>query len=153
MIVVRLAAYVFYKCIAQFLPQPPRLFGLGKWLRGLACRPLLLSCGRNVNIERLADDAFDRVATAFEAGVEVFNDDRGSVGGGHGRAWIATCGSCANGASIHEQRREPGLLEVPVTGQRFVHAMLPHDQERDAVSERPIFVRAAGVELHSSIKE
>ena len=58
MIVVRLAAYVFYKCIAQFLPQPPRLFGLGKWLRGLACRPLLLSCGRNVNIERLADIGF-----------------------------------------------------------------------------------------------
>ncbi len=58
MIVVRLAAYMFYKCIAQFLPQPPRLFGLGKWLRGLACRPLLLSCGRNVNIERLADVGF-----------------------------------------------------------------------------------------------
>jgi len=57
-IVVRLAAYVFYKCIAQFLPQPPRLFGLGKWLRGLACRPLLLSCGRNVNIERFADIGF-----------------------------------------------------------------------------------------------
>jgi len=58
MIVVRVAAYMFYKCIAQFLPQPPRFFGLGKRLRAFACRPLLLSCGRNVNIERCADIGF-----------------------------------------------------------------------------------------------
>ncbi|MFM8292849.1 MAG: acyltransferase [Planctomycetia bacterium] len=58
MLILRLAAYAFYKGVAQFLPQPPRLFGLGKLLRGLACRPLLLSCGRNVNIEQCADIGF-----------------------------------------------------------------------------------------------
>jgi len=58
MLIIRLAAYAFYKCIAQFLPQPPRLLGLGKILRGISCRPLLISCGRNVNIERLADIGF-----------------------------------------------------------------------------------------------
>jgi maltose O-acetyltransferase len=55
---VRIIAYVFYKCVAQFLPQPPRMFGIGKYARTMACRPLLLSCGRNVNIERLADIGF-----------------------------------------------------------------------------------------------
>jgi|688.fasta_scaffold93571_4 maltose O-acetyltransferase len=58
MVITRLAAYAFYKCFAQFLPQPPRLFGLGKLVRGLACRPLLLSCGRDVNIEQFADIGF-----------------------------------------------------------------------------------------------
>ena len=58
MLIIRLAAYSFYKCIAQFLPQPPRLLCLGKILRGISCRPLLISCGRNVNIERLADIGF-----------------------------------------------------------------------------------------------
>ena len=58
MFIIRILAYAFYKCVAQFLPQPPRLFGMGKIARSLACRPLLLSCGRNVNIERLADIGF-----------------------------------------------------------------------------------------------
>jgi maltose O-acetyltransferase len=58
MLLVRILAYTFYKCVAQFLPQPPRLFGIGKITRRLACRPLLLACGRNVNIERFADIGF-----------------------------------------------------------------------------------------------
>lgn len=58
MFIVHLALYALYKTIAQFLPQPPRLFGLGRAVRAIACRPLLLACGRNVNIERLADIGF-----------------------------------------------------------------------------------------------
>ena len=56
--IVRIIAYVFYKCVAQFLPQSPRMFGIGKHARAIACRPLLLSCGRDVHIERLADIGF-----------------------------------------------------------------------------------------------
>jgi len=58
MLPVRFIAYAFYKCVAQFLPQPPRMLGLGKAARALACRPLLISCGRNVNIERMSDIGF-----------------------------------------------------------------------------------------------
>ena len=58
MLIVRIIAYVFYKCVAQFLPHPPRMFGIGKYARTMACRHLLLSCGRDVNVERLADIGF-----------------------------------------------------------------------------------------------
>ena len=58
MLIVRIIAYVFYKCVAQFLPQPPRMFDIGKTARAIACRPLLLSCGRDVNIEQFADIGF-----------------------------------------------------------------------------------------------
>jgi maltose O-acetyltransferase len=44
--------------VAQFLPPRSRLFGIGKIARAMACRPLLLSCGRDVNVERLADIGF-----------------------------------------------------------------------------------------------
>lgn len=56
--IIRIIAYVFYKFVAQFLPHPPRMFGIGKIARAIACRPLLLSCGRGVNIERLANIGF-----------------------------------------------------------------------------------------------
>src|SRR5262249_8780087 len=68
------------------------------------------------------------------------------AGGGRrrGQAW---------GSSRAQQRPETGLLEVVVAGQSFGKSAVSHDQERDAVGERPRFVGTAGEEVEAAVKE
>jgi hypothetical protein len=50
-----------------------------------------------------------------------------------------------------QQGPETGFLEVAVGGQRFVHPALGHDDERDAVGQRPLLVTALAEQLRAAV--
>lgn len=51
-----------------------------------------------------------------------------------------------------EQRHEACLLKMSITGECFANAFTFHDDEADAICQRPLLIRPVGIERDSSRK-
>src|SRR5262249_14396503 len=54
--------------------------------------------------------------------------------------------------TLHQQGREPGLLEMVIARQRLPDASLQHNDERDAISEGPLLVGACVVQRRALLE-
>lgn len=58
-----------------------------------------------------------------------------------------------SGGILLEQRSETRLLKMVIACERIADALVFHDNKRDAVGERPVFVRAGGHEVEAPLHQ
>jgi hypothetical protein len=60
---------------------------------------------------------------------------------------------CGGESVLQEQRHEAGLLEIMVAREGLGHLDVAHDNEAEAISQRPILVGSLAVQIHPTSEE